>query len=202
MMRKNKARNWYWWLWLSPSLTIPALIIIYLAEPGREWICGWPWIRCSWTAAERVDTIVAILGSALWHLILLIPARNKKSAFIRWHGRQALLLAAVRTAVPLVLGLILPDVLDALLWSIPPLLTIWFGGTLWGQLEASRGDCSLMRWFGQEEQLLIPREAEGATMHRMQSVDALLEIIRFSRDLEERRSALAQLQRRGMVEDL
>jgi hypothetical protein len=202
MMQKNKARNWYWWLWLSPFLTIPALIIIYLADPGREWICGWPWIRCSWTAVERVDTIVAILGSALWHLILLIPARNKKSAFIRWHGKQALLLAGVRTAIPLVLAFAVEDILGRWLLAIPALIVIWLGGTLWGQRQAIRGDCSLMRWFGQEEQLLIPREAEGATQHKVQSVDALLEIIRFSRDLEERQSALAQLQRRGLVEDL
>jgi hypothetical protein len=59
-----------------------------------------------------------------------------------------------------------------------------------------------MRWFGQEELLSTLREADMEIQAREQDAEALVEIIRFSRDSEERRSALAELRRRGMVETL
>lgn len=201
-MLKQKARNWYWWLWLSPLLTIPTLVVIFLAQPGKELICGGTWVRCDRTMEEQVSSLIAILCSAIWHLILLIPARNKESEFIRWHGRQALLLAGVRTVVPLVLVFAVEDSLERWLLAIPALIVIWFGGTLWGQRQAIYGNCSLMRWSGQEEQLSILREADPETQHRKQDAEALVEIIRFSQESEERRSALGELQRRGMVESL
>ena len=200
--QRKKARNWYWWLWLSPLLTIPALVVIYLSEPGRELICGGTWLGCDRTTAKRLNTLIAILGSALWHLILLFPARNKESELIRWHGKQALLLAGVRTAVPFLLVFAVENSLERWGVAIPSLIIIWFVGTLWGQLEAAVGKCTLMRWFGQEEQLSILREAEATAQYEIPSADALLEIIRFSRDPEKRRSALTQLQRQGLVEDL
>ena len=46
------------------------------------------------------------------------------------------------------------------------------------------------------------RESDEEIRARKQDAKALVEIIRFSRDLEERRSALAELERREMVEAL
>jgi len=187
-MEERKARNWYWWLWLSPLVTIPTLTILMLIfslfyDPGRKLIC------------------IAVLGSALWHLILLFPALNKKSEFVRWHGRQALFLAGVRTAVPLVFGLVFGAEDEALLF-IPVLIAVWFFGTLWGQLQAARGKCSLMRWFGRAEALPSRVRAEEPAQARKLDSEALVDIIRYSRDPEQRRKALAELEKLGMVEPL
>ncbi len=201
MEKARTARNWYWWLWLSPLLTIPSLLILYLSDPGYGWFCAGAWRTCDWAAAERATILAAILGSALWHLVLLIPALNKENPFVRWHGRQALLLAGVRTAIPLSFGLAI-GVDDGALLFIPVQLVVWFGGTLWGQLQAARGDCSLMRWVGQGVLLSTLRRGEAEEAAEAADTEALVEIIRFSRDPEERRRALATLERRGMVERL
>jgi len=120
---------------------------------------------------------------------------------VRWHGRQALLLAGVRTIVPLGFGLAFGDDYGALLF-IPVQLVIWFGGTLWGQLQAARGKCSLARWFGQEELLVSIEEPDEEIQASEQSAQALVEIVRSSRDPEERKRAIEELSRRGMVEAL
>jgi hypothetical protein len=203
-MDRKRARNWYWWLWLSPLLTVPTLLLLNGLVSGLLWALLGP----SWPGSggaihiivERAAILAAVLGSAAWHLILLVPARDKEYAFVRWHGRQALMLAAIRTAIPAALGLLIAGY-GALL-SIPILLAIWFGGTLWGQLQAARGKCSLMRWSGREEPLSTLREAEVEIDVREQETQALVEIIRFSRDPEERHIAIEELVRRGMVEDL
>lgn len=200
-MEKKKARNWYWWLWLSPLLTIPSLLIVYSADPGYEWVCAAGTLGCNWAAAEKVTILVAVLGSALCHLVLLIPALDSESPFVRWHGRQMLLLAGVRTAVPLGFGLAFGIDFEAL-WFLPVQLTVWFVGTLWGQIQAARGDCSLMRWLGHGELLASLQRAAEEDRAEEPDAEALVEIIRSSRDPEERRQALATLEQRGMVESL
>ena len=178
-MEREQASMWYRWLWLSPLLTVPTLIAFASSEiayslPGIEY------------------EVFAVLGSALWHLFLLIPARNKESAFVRWHGRQALTLAGLRTIVPLYFVLKFGIDFETLLF-IPVLILIWLFGTLWGQNQAERGDCSLARWFGRADELL-PGSAPD--------VKSMLNIIRYSRDPQERQKALFKLKELGMVEEL
>lgn len=208
-MERRKARNWYWWLWLSPLLTLPTLAALFLSEIGFALLSesGSRWGSAAYDdpgyydICYRATILIAVLVSALWHLILLIPASDKAHPFVRWHGRQMLLLAGVRTAIPLAFALGFGEDSQALL-AIPALLLLWFGGTLWGQRQAARGDCSLMRWLGQEELLSTLVEADMQIQARKQDAQALVEILRFSRDSEERRGALAELERRGMVETL
>ena len=204
-MERKRARRWYLWLWLSPLLTVPTLLILSGILDTLIWALAPPTRAVSGsvnyhTIVERVAAVVAVLGSALWHLVLLIPARDKESAFVRWHGRQALLIAGVRTAIPMMLGLLIGG--DGPWWSIPILLIIWLAGTLWGQRQATRGECSLMRWFGQEEPWWTVGEADPKAWPREHDAQALVEIVRFSRDPEERRRAVEELSRRGMVETL
>jgi len=201
-MEKRRARNWYWWLWLSPLLTVPSALFLVGLDPGRAWICGGNWRNCDYSLAGRVSGMVAVLGSALWHLVLLRPASNKDSQFVRWHGRQALLLAGVRTAVPLVFVLVFEYTNETLLF-IPVLIAVWFFGTLWGQPQATRGDCSLMRWFGRAAALPSPETTtEGTTPVEELDPEALVDIIRCSHDPEQRRRALLELENLGMVEPL
>jgi tetratricopeptide (TPR) repeat protein len=147
-----------------------------------------------------VDILIGVLGSALWHLILLYPALRDDSEFVRWHARQALLLAGVRTAVPLVLGLA-GDV-DGVCLAVLTLIPIYLVGNLWGGRQAMRGDCSLMRRFGRAEALPPPEPAVVPDEAKEFDADALVDIIRYSQDPEERRRALSQLEKLGMVESL
>jgi hypothetical protein len=186
-VEERTARNWYWWLWLSPLITVPTFRLLGNAIGEALWaVLGRS--ADDYSTPERVSYSLGILGSSLWHLILLVPMRDNKSEFVRWHGRQALLLAGVRTAVPLGFLLMFGYALPALC-SMPVLLVIWVFGTLLGQLEAARGKCSLMRCFGRAD---VP----------LSRVDALVDVIRYSRDPEERREALSKLDELGMVEPL
>ena len=185
-MEQQKARKLYQWLWLSPMATVPTLCAVFLKYSDR---------------AEQMSVLVAIVASSLWHLVLLIPAFGKEHAFIRWHGRQALVLAAIRTAVPVFFVLSSGYFLD-LLKAVPVLIIVWFVGTLWGQRQAARGDCSLMRWFGQGALLPALQGANEAVQVPEPSTNALLDIIRYSSEPEERRDALSELKRREMVEPL
>ena len=98
------AERWYWWLWLSPLFTIPTMLYIFLPVSGVDREVGLRRDRgrlpLLHDLSAEVTAVVAVLASALWHLILLVPALNRQSEFVRWHGRQALLLAGVRTAIP------------------------------------------------------------------------------------------------------
>ena len=205
---RTQAKKWYRWLWLSGFLTLPTLGAILAMEPGARLICG---ASGSWSCgaqrelAQTISLLLAVFGSALWHLILLFPATDKESSFVRWHGRQGLLLAAVRTVLAFVLGLALnathasAGVLAALV-----LILVWLAGTIWGQGQAAHGDCSLMRWTGHEEELAELQAAEQEAEAEAQNlrINKLLAIIRQSRDLHERHMAVSELKKRGMVDPL
>ena len=150
------ARNVYLWLWVSPLFTIPTLFAVYMQTLGYRWVCGEAIGHCNLVLVTLLDGLIALFVSMLWHLVLLIPAFNQRSRFVRWHGWQALLLAAVRTAIPLslwVLSSLIGDDYAFFMLSAPLLLGVWFFGNLWGQGQAVRGDCALMRWAGQAEGL-------------------------------------------------
>jgi hypothetical protein len=155
------ARNWYFWLWLSPIVTIPLfgvlvvlgiLVVIVVRDvPGMGYI--------SYTAPLLLIGTFAIVGSALSHLILLFPTLGGRNKFVRWHGSQALLLAGIRTVIPLgilfYIGTGQGDEI-AVIASISVLCAVWLFGTIWGQVEAAYGDCTLMRWAGQGAGLPLP----------------------------------------------
>ncbi len=127
----KKAANWYFWMWL------------------------WPLIPLLWRVVLRVnyfpDFIIFILAHILPHLILLIPARNKESEYVRWHGRQMLLMAGIFTISYLILLFNTYSIWGLLL----PAISIWFFCTWWGHRQATRGECALARWAG-HEQILPP----------------------------------------------
>jgi hypothetical protein len=99
------AKAAYNWLQVSPVVTVFTLFIITAMDPA-QYICGdyWNWestSRCGYQFAENLNYAFGILGSSLWHLVLLQYVNNKDSEFVRKHGRQALIYAGIRTAVPL-----------------------------------------------------------------------------------------------------
>jgi hypothetical protein len=174
------AWNWYIWLWISPLFTVPTYFILRGFQGDRS------------LSNALFYSLLATLGSALWHLILLYPAMKGRTDFIRWHGRQALLLAGARTAL---VALLLAGAVTALVvltldypafedvaWpttiiSYLLLFLLWLAGNLWGQGQAERGDCALMRWTGHGAGLPIPVDqkapsAQSAPLHAQSQVDA------------------------------
>jgi len=200
----RRARNWYWWLWLSPLLTIPTLVIVLIIQPGDDILCAGPG-RCDYSLSEHVSLIVAVLISSLWHLILLKPISDKSKPFVRWHGRQALSLAGLRTSAALFFAVVFGFDLGFLL-TFPTLIFIWFVGTFIGQYQATKGRCSLAGWLGGSNELasypkakmkVEARKAKVVQSHQSHWVN----VIRYSKDPEERHNALALLKQRNMVEE-
>ena len=182
-MEHQQAKKVYRWLWWSPLLTVPTLLFL---------------------AITLESAAGAVLGSALWHLTLLKPAQNEESAFVRWHGRQALALAGLRTAIPLFFTIAFG--FEPVTFSfVPILLFVWVTGTTWGQNQASRGDCSLARWFGGEHELPGPAVVSDQVPKPPSpgnQLDTLVNTIRFSKDPDLRAKALEKLTALGVVEDL
>lgn len=195
-MENEKAKNVYTWLWLSPFLTIPTLIIILIADLGNELYC------CDLAIEERITGIIAVLGSSLWHLVLLKSALNKDSYLIRWHGWQALILAGLRTAVPLFFMLVF-GLNFGTLFFIPILMLIWLTGTLIGQHQAKHGYCTLASIFGLADKMPGPPEQPQAqTITEEKEIEDLVKILRFSSNTKARTDALFKLKEFGVVEDL
>lgn len=202
-MEIQTARKWYRWLWMSPLLTVPTLLILFFAIDSLVYdlVCPQGWQSCSYDYRVRylLSAPIAVLGSALWHLVLLIPARDKESTFVRWHGRQELLLAGLRTAVPLASIVVFGG--NEAFFSIIIMIPIWLFGTLWGQRQAARGDCSLMRWTGKADFLPGPPPDKETGKFQDLSTETLENTFRFSNDPQERQAALEELKNRGVVEN-
>jgi len=194
------ASDWYIWLWVSPLLTIPTLGILLGFALASENNVG----------NVQILLPLAVLGSALWHLILLYPALKGRTEFTCWHGRQALILAGVRTLVALLA--VTPAGAGNYAFTafgVPILILLWLVGNLWGQGQARRGDCALMRWTGHGAGLPIPiGQASPSAQLVVQPqpdsalVDHLVSIIRFNPDPAVRHAALDELEHLGLVESL
>jgi hypothetical protein len=199
-MEIQTVRKWYFWLWFSPLLTIPTLRIVYVAVNPYTFnlVCSQ---GCYYDTLFTLNGLIAIGFSSLWHLVLLIPSLNKDSQFVRWHGRQAMILAGVRTAIPLIFVLSFGHSNYSYL-SILLLIPIWFFGTLWGQRQAARGDCSLMRWTGNADLLPGPPLDEEVDEYGKLQTETLETTFRFSNDPQERQAAFEELKERGLVEYL
>ena len=202
-MERRIARNWYRWLWTSPLVTVPTLIVIAFMDPGRVWICSGGYSACDFELATRVTVLVAIFASALWHLILLLPVLNRKSNFVRWHGCQMLLLAGLRTIIPAaILGINVED--GSVFLSFVLLAAVWFFGTRWGQKQAVRGDNSLARWMGREGLMSVPGpDADERAVSPKSGSEAvvknLVHIIRYSPNRKRYYEALTELRQYGLA---
>jgi hypothetical protein len=151
------AKAAYNWLRASPVVTLLTLFMIVSMDIA-QYICGdyWSWesvSRCDYQIAENINFAFGVLGSALWHLVLLQYANNKDSEFVRKHGRQALVYAGIRTAVPL--GAVVLNFLtgESGLFSclaIGTLLILWFALPNTGMAQIKReleNDPSISREF-------------------------------------------------------
>ncbi|HET7145380.1 MAG TPA: hypothetical protein VFI68_15270, partial [Anaerolineales bacterium] len=127
---KQLAKGAYSWLRISPILTVGTFFFLLTAG---------------------IDEGIAVLGSALWHLLLLQFINNRKSDFVRWHGLQAALIAGIRTLIPIAF-LIIDSISRSggyfFCWTIPVLIIVWAVATPWGNKQVEVGECTLARWMG------------------------------------------------------
>ena len=200
-MDYERAKNPYIWLRFSPLFTIPALFYIntntyYLFKNS---------FGLDPMLSDRFAAYLGICASGLFHLILLSWALDKKSAFVRWHGRQALGLAILRTAIPLFIVTVsmFPD--SAIGPAFLLNLLVWLIGNSTGLKQVKQGDCSLARWRKHEDDLPGPPaivEVVPAPQNIDWNTEELIYIIRSSQDENERQTALKNLTNMGLVEDL
>jgi hypothetical protein len=144
-------------------------------------------------AVHYIAGFLAIAAAGLWHLVLLFPALGGHGVFVRWHGRQALLIGWIRTLAALAFAALSVGFLCNLVQIV-----LWFFTSLWGQQQAAGGNCSLMRWAGHGSGLPLP--VDRVPPASPDDGTALLEIIRHSPNPERRRMALGQLEKLGWVE--
>lgn len=204
----KKARDWYWWLWISPLLTIPTLVVAGLWDPVSGLLCSGPG-RCDSSLEDQISLFIAVVISSLWHLLLLIPIGQKSRLFLNWHGFQCLSLAGMRTAVVLVFVVAFGFNWPTLL-AIPIILWIYFLGTFVGYYQADRGKCSLAKWVGRGDELAgyatlkskptLKRKAGKVTTVKGDPI-FWVNIIQFSKDPEKRNLALEALEVIDMVEE-
>lgn len=126
MKEKQLARGPYVWLRVSPLLTVPTFYGVMSLELGYIFCANIT--HCTYDTALMINAICGVLISALWHLLLLQYVRSDKSELVRKHGRQALIYAGIRTAIPL--AVIFFDLLTGAggtlaCWTIPILTILW-----------------------------------------------------------------------------
>ena len=197
------ARNWYFWLWFSPLVAFPTstVLFLYLIYAG-DYFPFSILSKLNQVAGHYLPLLSLItISPALLHLILLIPALDKKRPFVRWHARQAMLIVAVRTCFIFI-------TVEAFIesdWTIVFLflsLAIWFFGTLWGQLEANRGKCTLMKWFEGRAMRTSKPAMKAFGLPEEADIQTWIETIRFSPDPQARAQALQALEQLGLTEQL
>jgi hypothetical protein len=183
----KRAAAVYRWLWLSPLLTIPSFMVLVLQDFGRQMICGSGLSGCNRTLALSVGIIFSALVSGSWHLLFLRKAFDgRANPFVRWHSRQALFLAGIRTAVPVFSGLAFGASFETL-WAVPLLGAVWLFGTRWGQSQARRGDCWLLDTLGSEDD---PKVMIQAKKRPKTSADQLLNELNSRTSLTRQNAAI------------
>lgn len=108
------AKAPYNWLKASPLLTIPTLLFITSIVSSSDifyFLCVGDF-DCGSNGKQSMEFAVGVLGSALWHLLLLQYVNNKESELVREHGRKALIQAGIRTGVAF-FGVLLDWLLNA-----------------------------------------------------------------------------------------
>lgn len=193
----ENAKRFYIWLWVGPLLLLFAAPFAYgFISPLVPWYEDW---MLSFAGTSL------LLGLA--HSWLLVPAIVAQSEFVRWHARQALLIAAIQTLVlpaSFIAGDHRSDALGYACFGGLAALIVWLVGNLRGIENAAHGDCALMRWLGHGAMLPLPVEIgiDPSMPASSRSADDLVQIIRTSPDGLARRLALGELRKLGLVEEL
>lgn len=139
-LEKKAARRIYWWLLLSPFLTVPCFALQVIDLYSRS------------SVGERVWAAMVPL---IFHIPLLFVLSSGRP-FVKRHVQQGLLLIALRVvmaALALNLGRY-PE--DGLWFFVLGNGSLWLFGSIWGLNQVKRGDCWLMRRKGEDDALPRP----------------------------------------------
>lgn len=139
---KKVARRVYWWLLLSPFVTVPCF--------------GSQVLTLHWSATVG-NRVWAALVPLIFHIPLLFGLRSS-SRFVQRHTQQAFILIALRAGMATISVNLGPYPLDGVgLWLyFFGNGALWLLGSLWGLRQATRGDCWLMRRRGEGGELPRP----------------------------------------------
>lgn len=119
---RKRAKAPYTWLRWSPLLTVLTFITFYSIVYSNNY-SNFDFYK---------TTFIAILLSAVWHLLLLQYVRNPDNEFEAWHGRQALLFAGIRTGTCLIfLAVDYISGSSIFFWVIPVLIIMWMVMSSW-----------------------------------------------------------------------
>ena len=149
---KKAVRRVYWWLLLSPFITVPCFAFQLFDLGSRS------------SVGERVWAVVVPL---IFHTPLLLMSFGTGNRFVRRHMQQALLLIALRAglaAISLNLGRHPGNGLWLFFLGNG---SLWLFGSLGGFGQVKRGDCWLMRRKGEGGELprpwAVPADAAAPT---------------------------------------
>ncbi|WKZ38637.1 MAG: hypothetical protein QY328_10255 [Anaerolineales bacterium] len=168
------AKAAYNWLRISPVVTIPTLLFIVGMNIASTFCLEYGLNVCNSQTSDAINYTFGVLGSALWHLVLLQYANNKDSGFVRKHGQQAAIYAGIRTAIPLG-GVILSYFAGAsimLICLVVGLLVIlWLALPNMGMAQIKK-DLAVDSEITRDETL--PRPAQGTPLqsHQVVSIEA------------------------------
>jgi hypothetical protein len=170
---KITARRVYTWLFISPVLTIPLLIVMLFSLRYPEA-----------TTNERIlTTLVPLIFQAP-----LVAGLTSKSAFVYRHTQQGVLLVALRTGMAawaISLGEYPYDGLSLFLLGNGAL---WLFGSLWGWNQIRQGQCW---WMTQKEQKFASEEnSKIDTPHMDQELDMMLKSLNMKDRLAAKDKAL------------
>jgi hypothetical protein len=127
----------YNWLFWSPFITVPFMVVIILITNWRASNLGWA---------------IKVSVPAIAHIVLLI-AITSSNQYVKRHGQQAAILVGARmVSTILLIGFTRAD--SVFLWILVNGF-MWLRGTTWGRSQVKRGDCWLMRYL--TETVDLPR---------------------------------------------
>jgi hypothetical protein len=137
---RRSARRVYWWLLLSPFVTVPCFAWQIMS------IYPLP------TLGERLSAAFVPL---LFHIVLLVWLTDKR-LFVKRHAQQAAMLVALRAGWAAISLNLAEDPSDGLACFALANGLLWLAGSAWGMGQVNAGNCWLMRRLGESDDLPRP----------------------------------------------
>jgi len=139
---RDSAKGLYTWLFLSPLLTVPAMIYLMATM--------------SYYSSINERILAALLPGVL-HLLMLSNLATK-SQFVYRHTQQALFLAACRAGMAAI-ALNIGGIGDGIWLFLLGNGSLWLFGTFWARNQAVRRECW---WLTRKGEVILPAQAEIA----------------------------------------
>lgn len=154
--QKRTAKRVYAWLFWSAFITVPVFAVLTI---------GLGFQYSSPSTNQRVFTALLPL---VFHLVLLLGLTSK-SAFVFRHTQQGILLISIRAGLAALSLSIGTDLGEGLWLFLLGNGALWLFGSLWGNGQVKRNECSWMKRNGETvtvAQSGLPRLAAAAHLQK------------------------------------